>query len=210
MSGGCSLNESDGLSVCRWFGWAATRLSVRGMCTDQGSGERQLVDMPYVDDPALVAMAMEESAETGDRLSRCAEAFMFPRALWVSGPLHLVWNAFEAAIKESPGWEDIKTQLAHILQFLGHRGLRQRFVRTCLAGEPADVRSLFHSWRLVEEIFFCKQASSRQASTQASKQASTQAQQNKQHNTSKHTRKQAGKQASKHISKQASKQHQST
>ena len=131
----------------------APRLSVRGMCTDQGSAERCLVDMPYVDDPERVSAALEEVARGGEHLTSDPFAFMFPRALWVSGPLHLLWNAFETSIKSSPRWDDTKEQLTAVLHFLGHKGLRQRYVEVCLGDQPADVRDLFKHWRLVARVW---------------------------------------------------------
>ena len=86
----------------------------------------------------------------------------FPAALWISGPLHIVWNAFEAAVRDNPRWHDFRDLLSDVLSFLGNKGIRTRFIEKCLCGcQPADRRMFWnwkHSivdwkWEYMEEIF---------------------------------------------------------
>ena len=103
--------------------------------------------MPKCDNEERIAEVIADRKDNGDELVRQPDAFFFPRALWVSGPMHICWNAFESACKTSPHWEQTQEVLAAILSFLCHRGLRERFVQVCLHGEPAAVKDEFKYWR---------------------------------------------------------------
>ncbi len=80
----------------------------------------------------------------------------------MSGPLHIVWNAFEAAVKCNPRWPAFKDLLSDILALLGNKGIRTRFIEKCLCDCPPEVRRLFWNWKhsivdwkweYMEEIF---------------------------------------------------------
>ena len=103
--------------------------------------------MPYFEDPDMVNTAIADARAGTVSLPEKPESWFFPRAVFVSGPLHIVWNAFESAIKKSPHWEKTKESLAGILAFLGHAGLRGRFVEVCLTAEDDNVKHLFQTWR---------------------------------------------------------------
>ena len=127
-------------ALLRW------RNSIVGLCTDQGS-ERALADMPNCDEPSQLAEIIDDLQHSGNEIMRNPKTYFFPRALWVSGPMHIIWNGCEAAIKASPGWDQFKDVLGAIAGFLGHRGLRLRYVETCLQEELPAVRKQFKSWR---------------------------------------------------------------
>jgi hypothetical protein len=58
-----------------------------------------------------------------------------------------VWNAFEAAVKRTLAWAEYKETLAAILGFLGHKGLRDRFLHTCFEGAGEAERRHFRGWK---------------------------------------------------------------
>ena len=78
------------------------RQSVRCFCGDQGT-ERGLCDMPRVDDLEKLQETLQRHLDNPDLLV-CSDpdAFFFPRAILVTGPLHIVWKAFEVAVVKVP------------------------------------------------------------------------------------------------------------
>jgi hypothetical protein len=127
------------------------------------------VDAPNVDDPASVADVLGKIS-TGEiqLVASEPEAFFFPRAIWVSGPLHVVWNAFEKAVQSTPGWPTFKESLAGILAFLGNQPIKDRFMALCMGQASAQDRQHFYNrqhaviewkWEYMEEVF-CKLADS--------------------------------------------------
>ena len=125
----------------------AWRLSIRGMCTDQGA-ERGLCDIPFIADPSHVSQVLSDYQEKKIPML-CSEpsTFFFPKAVLITGPLHIVWNAFETAVKQSPSWPNYKETLAAILHLLGHQGLRTRFLETCFDRAEPGERKYFYNWR---------------------------------------------------------------
>ena len=108
-----------------WAGekhWDTFRYGIRGMCSDQGT-EKALCDCPNVDKPEHVARALMKMQDPGWDSSPLEVDWLFPRALWVAGPLHQIWNAFETAIKASPRWNAFEVFLKAMLAFLGHTGI---------------------------------------------------------------------------------------
>ena len=49
--------------------------------------------------------------------------------------------------KAMASWDTFKPILSSILALLGHKGLRDRYMQTCLSEEPSSVRRLFKNWR---------------------------------------------------------------
>lgn len=134
-----NTGSPEGLENYRW--------SVRGVCADQGT-EKALVDIPNIEGAAEVQDVLER-LQRGDLelLGSQPSAFFYPKAIFVSGPLHILWNAFATHVKLTPEWSSFKETLSAILYFLGHQGLRERFLETCfLDGDIAD-KQLFSGWK---------------------------------------------------------------
>ena len=73
--------------------------------------------------------------------------FLFPRALWVFGPLHVVWSAFEEAILATKDWAGFREFLSAALAFLGDKSWRQRLLHLCMRAAPAHEQRLFQGWK---------------------------------------------------------------
>ena len=123
------------------------RLTFRGLCADQG-WEREIADAPNVDDPDKVQDALLQVATGKLRLlGSDPDAFLFPRMLLVTGPLHIVWNSFESACKANPTWPAMKDFLSGVMSVLGHKGLKQRFLEVCMHGSTPEERRLCYGWK---------------------------------------------------------------
>jgi len=98
------------------------------MCSDQGL-ERLIVDSPNIDQPDEVEAVLDQHRPGALRLlaSEPDKHFM-PNAVLMSGPLHVVRNAYKAAIKSAPGWDEYKEVFSAMLALLGQKGLRDRFL----------------------------------------------------------------------------------
>ena len=139
------------------------RLSVRGVCSDQGT-ERAIVDMPRVDDVASLHESLDRIRIAGDtsRISD-ADSFFFPNAVLVTGPLHILWNAFESAVKSVEWWPEFQADVSALLSFLGDPGYCDRFMEVCMRGNSTpQERSLFYrikhkvvdwKWEYMEDSF---------------------------------------------------------
>ena len=95
------------------------RRCVRAFCGDQGT-ERGLCDLPRVDDLAKLQAILElHAAHPERRVASDADAFFFPNAILVTGPLHIVWNAFESAVSKVSWWPSLKQATVMLMGFLG-------------------------------------------------------------------------------------------
>ena len=104
--------------------------------------------MPKVTAVADVDRTLVEHADRGVPLSPTnAAAFFLPLALLVTGPLHIVWNAFENAMKGLERWLSFKEFLSAILSLLGNAGLRARFIDKCLRNVEALQCAWFYNWK---------------------------------------------------------------
>ena len=126
------------------------RWSIRGVCSDQGA-EKKLCDAPNVDRIEDVATVLTAFADGDIKLMGTKpESYFFPVAVWVSGPLHIAWNAFETSCTANTRWQGrqgFHALLKDLLAFLGNRLIRQRFMETCMTGSAAEERALFHNWK---------------------------------------------------------------
>ena len=77
-------------------------------------------------------------------------AYLFPALVQVTGPQHIIWNAFEASIKHLDGWDSYETFLRSLLKVFGDRSLLERFTSKCLVSN--EEKQLFRNWpyRLVD------------------------------------------------------------
>ena len=138
------------------------RSGVRGFCGDQGT-ERGLCDMPRVDDLSKVKEVLaRHAAAPVQHVASDAASFFFPNAILITGPLHIVWNAFESAVQKVPWWPDLKEATSMLMSFLGHHGIRDRFLELCMKDAQASERRLIYSfkhktidwkWEYMEEAF---------------------------------------------------------
>eukprot|EP00969_Alexandrium_andersonii_P044253 1941894-Alexandrium_andersonii.AAC.1 len=105
-------------------GFEAWRRGQVGACADQGV-ERLIANAPYVADQSSVARIARDTQESGSSLPPNDPAsFMFPRMLHCTGPLHIVWNAYQSSCTRSHGWESFEEVLKAVCAFLGSPGTR--------------------------------------------------------------------------------------
>ena len=120
------------------------RNSVVAVMSDQAGTERQLADSPAVDDPAELEVVMQRLAEGATTASNEPGAFYFPRALKPTDPMHMIWNAFEWAIRNAGLYDEYEPGLGGILACLGHNGRRQKWLAQ--ASLTPEERACFHRW----------------------------------------------------------------
>ncbi len=82
--------------------------------------------------------------------SRCfpisqRNGFFSPRMVGTTGPLHIIWNAFESACKGASLLEEHERFLRAILHILGSKTQRQRFLDKCLADKKLHTH--FDGWK---------------------------------------------------------------
>ena len=122
------------------------RWSMRGIVTDQGT-EGKLANLPNILDPcALLKAVKDDEHPPPDK----PQDFLFPAMVAVTGPLHQLFNALERHIKDLPDWAVHEAYLRAVLQVLGSRSLRMRFVETCLESAPLKAMFAHWQWRLVD------------------------------------------------------------
>ena len=124
------------------------RWSVRGGCIDQGT-EKAICDAPNVTQVANVQATLEAwASDTLKLLASEPESFLFPLMLYVSGPLHIIWNGFERVVKATAQWKELFFPfLSSILALLGNHGFRQRFLQLCMANASPEEKDMFGNWR---------------------------------------------------------------
>ena len=107
--------------------------------------ERGLRNMPRAHDPDAITEAVDHhGAHPEFRVSTDLEALLFPLAVLVTGPLHIVWNAFQTALNLVDWWPELKELISAVLSFLGHSGIGWRGTGDALLG-PCFCRST--NWR---------------------------------------------------------------
>ena len=107
-----------------------------------------MVDIPHIEDAEHVnRILVDYKAQRISMLSSEPTAFFFPRAVLITGPMHVLWNGFEHAVKRGPSWAGFKETLASILAFLGHKGLRDWFLQTCFDDGERWEHSFFSNWK---------------------------------------------------------------
>ena len=119
------------------------RMQVRGVFSDRAGTELKFANCGALHDH-LQAEQVLLQAESATGLGE-SSTYFFPRALGFTDPMHMVWNAFEAAIKSLPEWPSYEERLRGCLAFLGHRGRRQTFLETQVL--ESSERQLFHGWK---------------------------------------------------------------
>ena len=133
------------------------------MCADQGV-EKGIADVPNVENPEQIQQILTQ-VRTGQRqmLATKPDSYFFPVLLLITGPMHILWNSFETAIKMTKGWQSYKPFLAAVLSVLGNRGQRERYMNQCVpagAMTPAERKELYNwpykliewNWHYMEEF----------------------------------------------------------
>ena len=119
------------------------RRNVVGIISDQAGTERQFANAGAIHDrdkSEQVVLAAEAASGMGD-----SSSYFFPRALGFTDPMHMFWNAFEAAVKACPEWEAYQPMLQGCLAFLGHKGRRQKWMET--QNLSAEERKQLHNFK---------------------------------------------------------------
>ena len=116
---GLYLNESRDLDQ-----FDAKRSEVFGLTSDQGA------EKDIVDSSVHVVPGYRDRFEFGDN-----KYYLWPRALFVVGHLHVLFNALEEACKGSPDADWFFDALRTICNFLSDVQLRRRFQAKCLVGK---------------------------------------------------------------------------
>ena len=117
------------------------RLSVIAWTSDQGT-ERKLADAALADQPNLERLrnicqkVSFEGLELG--CNAALQVYLFPNCLYMPGHQHLLFNGLEESVKRSPLWSSGFSEGLHaMVSMLNSRGLRDRFVMTCMKDAPA-------------------------------------------------------------------------
>ena len=124
----------------------ALRYSNRGFCPDQGI-ERMFADGPNI-------LNMENTSDMLDKyrqgqlklLASDLDAYLWPLAILSTGPIHQIWNSFEAQILAAPSWPIYKPVLSALLNICGHLPSRQRFMQICCTNSTPAERRMYHTW----------------------------------------------------------------
>ena len=95
------------------------RKEVRGFCTDQGA-ERGICDETARILPGFVGESFANK-----------NAWLWPRALWVPGMLHLLFNALEESCKKLDVAERFFVALASVFAVFGELDVRRKFQNDC-------------------------------------------------------------------------------
>lgn len=138
-----------GTAFDRW------RYGVRCILSDQGT-ERLLADCPggstlSVDDVhvAIKRLQSGEAGDFGDPL--VAAKYLLPKALWIPGHMHLLFNALEEAITGLSAWKPLERILRSFGKFLGDKSYRQMFQHRCCSPAEQPLVAAFQSvhidWR---------------------------------------------------------------
>ena len=102
-----------------------------------------------MDDPAALEKMLDDwMAGRNVHLEGRPDLFLFPKMLLVTGPLHQAWNAYKTAVQSRASWTDFKELLSAFLSLLGHKGLRQRFMESCMpkSDTSPEERAVFYNW----------------------------------------------------------------
>ena len=118
----CLLRTGGGDAMTK-FRWS--RMSA---ITDQGT-ERKLWDIPNISsiEDVTVVRDLVRSAKLQMDASK-PEAFMWPRLIVWTGPLHIIYNALKTFVSASPGWEEHLEVLKAVVAVLGNRGAKRRWL----------------------------------------------------------------------------------
>ena len=99
--------------------------------SDQAATERKIPDAPYLAKASDASSGLD-AVEKGEKrfVDVAKELFFFPRSVSCTDPMHMIWNSFEASIKDEEAlWTVYEKRLRGILLFLGHTQRRTRWLQ---------------------------------------------------------------------------------
>ena len=102
------------------------REELKGSCSDSGT------EKDIGDDTINIIKAFRGMFAATDPRS-----FMYPCLLHIAGHLHILFNAFETAVKSLDESKQFLEVLRVLLDFLSNKQLRQKFQAACLRNTPA-------------------------------------------------------------------------
>jgi hypothetical protein len=121
------------------------RNSVLSWTSDQG-GERKLGDCAFAVAASVENLRRIACQVTADDLdlsnNQSAVCYMWPRAWYMPGHIHILFNALETTVKNSRMWRTAFSDgLTAVAKILNSSGLRRRFLVTCMSGASAVEQS---------------------------------------------------------------------
>lgn len=127
-----------------------TRRKVFGWTSDMG------VEMYVADGPCILLQDLATFEDLAARVEArqldCADpggadAFLFPKAIFVGDFLHQVFGCLDEVVQSLPMWQDMERMLRDLSQFLSDKELRTRFQATCFR-EPGSAveKHMFDAW----------------------------------------------------------------
>ena len=112
------------------------RCEFRGCCSDQGT------EKGMAEDTVNAIAELRGRYPAGSEMS-----FMYPKMMYVSGHLHVLYNALKTSITSVPLAVDFIEHLKVMQAFLNDKQLRRKFQAECLRGKPCY--SKFNSCQVV-------------------------------------------------------------
>lgn len=116
--------------------------------TSDQATERNLADVGFAPAPSCQALRRPcdriIAGESGLADPASKKAYLLPDCLYMLGHLHLLYNGLEESVKKSALWgAHFVVGLKATLQMMVSRGMRDRFVMTCVRQAPAGEREVF-------------------------------------------------------------------
>ena len=148
----CSLRAGvgQGFERFRWSRYAAI--------ADQGI-EKKMWDVPNITDVhALDTVTCHLEHEVADPAN--PDAYMWPRVLVWTGPMHIIYNALQTHVEGSEGWSEYLEKLRAVLSVIGDKSVSRRFLALERIVGPlrAALKAFSHNivdwkWEYMEELF---------------------------------------------------------
>lgn len=142
----CMLLECGGLAR-----WDQYRHEIRAFTTDQGV-EASVCDQP-LHSPVELAGVVDKLrlGEVSFQDGSANSGFLYPYALRMPDHLHMIFGGLETIVTSAPEWNEVSRSLKSLSDFLSQRGLRERFVHTCVRDK--SLKAALQSWHAVHMEF---------------------------------------------------------
>lgn len=118
------------------------RFEIRGFTTDQGT-EHGLANFPFIGGDVAETLRRVKTGELNLADGAGVSAYLFPLALYCPEHLHVFYNALQNSITRLSEWRAMERMLRALHAFLKPKGMRDRFVETCMRGAPRRARLQF-------------------------------------------------------------------